>query len=174
MFSSSTTAPVTVLNEFGYDEAMRKIKYERYYEQTIAFIKEHEGFAGGREYECAAGYRTIGYGHVIKQNEIFAERISKKEADRLLRKDFDKALQLAKKHTNNLNDNQLFAIAHFIFAKGVGNFLRSRIKIMIDNGESPIEEFGKWCKYRKPDGTIVKSEYSMNIRKWEAAMYGTK
>ncbi len=145
------------------------------FEKTIAFIKKHEGFAGGKAYYCCAGYKTIGYGHVIKPNEHFEnDKITKKEADRLLRHDFSHSVALARKHTNNLNENQLMAVAHFIFAKGIGNYLKSELKHKIDNGENPDEEFKKWCKYHKPNGQVVTSNYSLNIRKWEVEMFNTE
>ena len=145
------------------------------YEQTIAFIKKHEGFAGGKAYVCVAGYKTIGYGHVIKSNEHFKDdRITKQEADRLLRHDLNKCIALARKYSSGLNDCQLMAVAHFIFAKGIGSYLKSQLKVKIDNGECPDEEFRKWCKYHKPDGTLVTSQYSLNIRKWEIAMFNSE
>jgi len=143
------------------------------YEKTIAFIKKHEGFAGGKPYYCVAGYKTIGYGHVIKEKENFGDKITKKQADILLRKDFNKCINLAKKHSNGLSENQLLAIAHFIYAKGIGNYLKSELKKKVDNKENPDDEFLKWCKYhsKKHNGKIIKSKYSLKIRQWEIQMF---
>ncbi|MBQ3657675.1 MAG: lysozyme [Bacteroidales bacterium] len=141
------------------------------YEKTISFIKKHEGFAGGKPYYCVAGYLTIGYGHVIKDNEHFGEKITRKQADLLLRKDFNRCLALAKKHSENLSDNRLLAVAHFIYAKGIGRYLKSELKQKIDNNEDPESEFLKWCKYHTPDGKIIKSKYSLKIRQWEVSMF---
>ncbi|MBO4244131.1 MAG: lysozyme [Bacteroidales bacterium] len=159
----------TVVPEFAQGECSDA------FEQTVAFIKKHEGFAGGKAYYCAAGFKTIGYGHVVKSNEHFKDdRITRKEADRLLRHDLMKCIALARKHTSGLNEHQLMAVAHFIFAKGIGSYLKSQLKVKIDNGECPDDEFRKWCKYHKPDGTLVTSQYSLNIRKWEIAMFNTE
>jgi lysozyme len=141
------------------------------YEKTISFIKKHEGFAGGRPYYCAAGHLTIGYGHVIKAGENFGGKITKKQADRLLRKDFNKCLKLAEKHTENLSYNQLLAVSHFIYANGIGRYLRSTLKTKIDSGESPDEEFLKWCNYHTKEGKLTKSRYCLNIRQWEVNMF---
>lgn len=160
---------------FNGSEKQEQIKtevtnWDLYYEATIQYIKEHEGFNNGYAYHCAAGYKTIGYGHVIKEGEVFPDRITEEQADELLRKDFETALKLVEANTD-LEGNQKLAIAHFIFAKGIGNFLRSTLKKCIDNGEPIDEEILKWCYYTKPDGTKVKSEYSYNIRLWELEMY---
>lgn len=194
MLSSSTTAPDPDRSFFDirgeyFEEKHAEESVERYtvipcnsetvysdvFEQTIAFIKKHEGFAGGKAYYCAAGYKTIGYGHVVKSNEHFKDdRITRQEADRLLRSDLSKCIVLARKHTSGLTEHQLMAVAHFIFAKGIGSYLKSQLKVKIDNGESPDEEFRKWCKYHKPDGTLVTSQYSLNIRKWEIEMFNSE
>ena len=114
---------------------------------------------------------TIGYGHVIKPHEEFGEKISKHQADLLLRKDFNKCVALAEKHSENLSYNRLLAVAHFIYAKGIGRYLRSGLKKKIDNNEDPETEFLKWCKYHTQDGKIVNSKYSLKIRKWEISMF---
>lgn len=144
------------------------------YELAIAFIKKHEGFAGGKLYRCVAGYLTIGYGHVVRVGEEFNEPISRRQADRMLRRDFNRCMQLARLNTNNLQPCQLIAVSHFIYSKGIGKFNRSRLKILIDSGFDPSEEFLKWCKYHTPDGKIVTSNYSLKIRKWEVDMYSGK
>lgn len=144
------------------------------YELAIAFIKKHEGFAGGKLYRCVAGYLTIGYGHVVRVGEEFTEPISRQQADRMLRRDFNRCMQLARHNTNNLQPCQLIAVSHFIYSKGIGKFKRSRLKILIDSGYDPSEEFLKWCKYHTPDGKIITSNYSLKIRKWEVDMYTGK
>lgn len=145
--------------------------YNELYELAISFIKFHEGFAGGKAYYCAAGYKTIGYGHVVKPTEIFPERITLAEADRLLRRDFDFSIRCAQKYSPQLKGAQLLAVAHFCFAKGPGNYESSTLRKLINQGIDPTDEFRKWCKYRTPQGVMVKSRYSLNIREWEICMY---
>jgi GH24 family phage-related lysozyme (muramidase) len=140
------------------------------YEATIQYIKEHEGFNKGYAYYCAGGYKTIGYGHVIKTGEDFPSQITADQADELLRKDFNNALELVEINTDLLGTKKL-AIAHFVFAKGIGNYLRSGLKNCIDNDLPIEEEILKWCYYSKPDGKKIKSDYSYNIRLWELEMY---
>ncbi len=148
-------------------------KWDKNYEQTIEYIKEHEGFNGGRPYTCPAGYTTIGHGHVVKENEYFPERISRKYANKLVRRDFNKALELVELYSPHIEGNQKLAIAHFVFAKGIGNYLKSKLKVKVDNSESIEEELLEWCYYKKTNGKRVKSEYSYKIRLWELKMYNS-
>jgi lysozyme len=53
--------------------------------EGITLIKKYEGFFP-KKYICPAGYRTIGYGHIIKDKEDLNE-VSEDEAEALLRKD---------------------------------------------------------------------------------------
>ena len=140
------------------------------YEMVIQYIKEHEGFNDGNKYSCPAGYQTIGYGHLIKKGEVFPYNITEQQADEILRRDFDKAIELCEIHTD-LTGTKKLAIAHFIFAKGIGNFLRSTLKKCIDNNKPIDNEILKWCHYFKPDGTKIKSNYSYKIRQWELELY---
>jgi len=145
-------------------------QFERGYEEAIEFIKKHEGFANGEMYYDAAGNRTIGYGHKIKSDEEFPERISMREAENLLKKDFDKAIWHVEKATN-LKGYKKIAIAHFIYARGVGNFLKSNLRNKIITGEPIEEELLRWVYYKSVDGELIESAYIKKIRLWEIIMY---
>ncbi len=147
-----------------------KYQFEKGYEEAIQFIKDHEGFAGGKAYYDAAGIKTIGYGHRVKEGEKFPERITEKQANLLLRKDFDKAVWYAERESNTKGYKKI-VVAHFIYAKGIGNFLRSTFKKKVDAGEPVEEELKKWCYYRGADGEPIRSEYIYKIRLWEIEMY---
>lgn len=162
--------PVDEIRELAYDANK---EWEINYNATIEYIKDHEGFNGGKAYRCTAGYLTIGYGHVVKEGEYFEGNvISPEAADRLLREDFNTSIELVEKFTD-LKGNKKLAIAHFVFSKGIGNFLRSTLKKKIDNGEPIDDEILKWCYYTTPNGKKIKSEYSYKIRQWELEMYNT-
>ncbi len=149
-------------------------EWEFNYEATIWYIKQHEGFNNGYAYVCDAGYKTIGYGHVVKPSENFMnDRITKSQADSLLRLDFNQSIALVEKYTS-LTGSKKLAIAHFVYSKGIGNFLRSRLKQKIDNNEPIDNEILKWCFYQTPDGRTIKSSYSFKIRQWELQMYNSK
>ena len=160
------------INEISHTETyyVSNYQFERGYEEAIEFIKKHEGYANGQIYYDAAGHRTIGYGHKIKSGEEFPEKISKQEAENLLKKDFDKAIWYAEKETN-LKGYKKIAIAHFIYARGIGNFLRSNLRKKIVTGEPIKEELMRWIYYRSVSGELVESEYIKKIRLWEVGMY---
>jgi len=147
-----------------------KYQFEKGYDEAIEFIKSHEGFAGGKAYYDAAGIKTIGYGHRIKKGEVFPERITQKEAENILRKDFDKAVWYAERESH-VKGYKRIVVAHFIYAKGIGNFLRSTFKKKVASNEPVDEELKKWCYYRGTDGNMVRSEYIYKIRLWEIEMY---
>ena len=147
-----------------------KYQFEKGYDEAIEFIKSHEGFAGGKAYYDAAGIKTIGYGHRIKKGEVFPERITQKEAENILRKDFDKAVWYAERESH-VTGYKRIVVAHFIYAKGIGNFLRSTFKKKVAANETVDEELKKWCYYRGTDGNMVRSEYIYKIRLWEIEMY---
>jgi lysozyme len=147
-----------------------KYQFEQGYEEAIEFIKNHEGFAGGKMYFDASGIKSIGYGHRIKPGEEFPEQITEQEAENLLRKDFDKAVWYAERETH-VKGYKKIVVAHFIYAKGIGNFLRSNFKKLVLNNKPVEEELIKWSYYRSVEGEMVFSEYIHNIRLWEIEMY---
>ncbi|PID88092.1 MAG: hypothetical protein CSB06_01220 [Bacteroidia bacterium] len=146
-------------------------RFRQGYEEAIAFIKAHEGFAGGKIYKDASGLPTIGYGHRIKPGENFGKKISKQKAERILRADFDKALWHVEREIPPLTGYQKIAVAHFIYAKGIGNFRKSTFKKNILAGKPIEESLKRWCYYRKNCGQRVKSHYILKIRLWEIDMY---
>jgi len=142
------------------------------YERTLEYIKDHEGFAGGSAYICPGGYKTIGYGHIILKNENFTQ-INRQQADSILRADFNKAIRAL--DANILLDGpKRLAMAHFVFTKGIGSFVRSTLKKKISKNEPINEEITKWCYYTNSKGEKVKSQHALNMIKWELRMYNFK
>ncbi len=173
-FVSRTDVSKAVVKEKKVSHAEKnyisKYQFEKGYDEAIKFIKDHEGFAGGKAYFDAAGIKTIGYGHVIKKGEDFPERITQKQAENLLRKDFDKAVRAAERETD-VKGYKKIVVAHFIYAKGIGNFLKSTFRKKVLNNKPVDEELKKWCYYRNSKGVPVRSEYIYKIRLWEIEMY---
>ena len=103
-------------------------------EAGLEIIKRFEGFSP-IAYLCPAGYSTIGYGHLIKQNEVF-ESITLAEAEELLIKDLRKAENSVKKLIYQpLNENQFSALVSFTFNLGSGALQSSTLRQMINRGE---------------------------------------
>jgi len=159
------------LRKLDYNEIFSNplTEWNKNYERTIAAIKKHEGFADGKPYICPGGHNTIGYGHLIKENETYTE-LSKKQADSLLRADFNRAL-LAVGTSVKLKGNKKLAIAHFVFSKGIGAFNNSELRVKIMNGQNIDDEIVKHCYYTDRNGQRVKSQHALNIRKWELNMF---
>ena len=143
--------------------------WHKQYEKTLEFIKDHEGFAGGNVYICPGGHKTIGYGHIILENEDFSQ-ISKQQADSILRADFNKAIRVLDANIK-LDGSKKLAMAHFVFAKGIGSFNRSTLKKKILRNKPIDNEITKWCYYTNSKGEKIKSQHALNIRKWELDLY---
>jgi lysozyme len=114
-------------------------------EAGLNIIKFFEGFSA-LPYLCPAGYNTIGYGHLIKQDEVF-ESITLTEAEELLIKDLRKAENAVKQLIYQpLNENQFSALVSFVYNLGSGALQAStlRIKLNRDGVEGLENEFLKW------------------------------
>ncbi len=168
--SENVRHQIKTVEPFNLDEALEQ-SWQKNYEEVIAFIKHHEGFANGHAYRCASGNLTIGYGHIIRKGEHFPAQITKQQADSLLRSDFRQAIRTAEKLTN-LKGSRKLAVAHFIFSKGCGAFTRSTLRKEIALNGDIDREFMRWCWYTKP-GTKqkVKSNVAEGISRWEVKMW---
>jgi lysozyme len=162
------------LNKFNEAEVITNpmVDWKVNYEKTIEYLKIQEGFADGKPYICPGGFKTIGYGHVILEGENF-EELTEKQADSLLRVDFDRALRAVDK-TVKLSALKKLAIAHFVFAKGIGTFINSGLKDKVVRGESIDNELLEFCYYTNIDGKRIKSQHALVIRKWELDLYNLK
>lgn len=100
----------------------------------IEAIKAFEGFSP-LEYTCVAGKRTIGYGHVLKPDEIYVCGVSEKKAEELLFEDLkevETAIDVLVKVP--LKEYQKDALVSFAFNIGVYAFQRSTLLRELNNG----------------------------------------
>lgn len=114
----------------------------------LELIKRFESFSS-HIYICPAGYPTIGYGHVVKENERekFAVGITIQEGEILLRQDIQIAEQaVCRLITVPLTDGQFDALVSFTFNLGSGALQRStlRRKVNCEEHEYVPQEFKKW------------------------------
>lgn len=116
----------------------------------IAIIKGFEAFSS-QVYICPAGYPTVGFGHVVLENEKdgrFAGGISEGEAKELLKKDLFRAERSVLRLVNvPLSEGQFDALVSFAFNAGGGALQRSTLRMKLNRGESKEEvasEFLKW------------------------------
>ena len=153
--------------------------YDYAYSRLLEYIKIHEGYRA-KMYYCPAGYPTIGYGHLIRSHEqhLCYTSLSKEQADELLKKDFNKAIQFALKLSPELelNSPQLLAVSHFIFGHGCFNYARSTLRKEVKNGNKlgVSREFRRWITYKNPKGEIVISANAKAIAEYNVKLFNTK
>ena len=115
------------------------------WDSLITRIKSREGLML-EPYNCAAGYRTIGYGHLITERDsALLGGITEKQADSLLRKDLNYSKKWVKKNLK-LKGTKLIAITNFCFAFGTSKLYRSTLYKKIQKGEKIDEEILRWVK----------------------------
>lgn len=115
----------------------------------VKFIQKYEGYVPVM-YQDAVGYWTIGYGHLMSEQDIIDYKgvtLTAKAGDDLFRKDlrkFDVGVNL---YVNvPLIQTQFDAVVSFTFNVGLGNFQRSTLRRKLNLGlhaEVP-SEFLRW------------------------------
>ena len=115
-------------------------------EKGIELIKHFEGFSP-TPYICVAGFKTIGYGHLITGNESFSQ-ITEREGEGLLFADVNNSEKsVARLIRVPLEDGQFDALVDFCFNLGSGRLQSSTLRSKLNRGEyeGASEEFLKWC-----------------------------
>lgn len=129
----------------------------------LDLIKRFEGFSR-TVYFCPAGYPTIGYGHVLKDDEDFSAGIDEAQAEELLRQDAQIAERaVLRLITVPLTDGQFDALVSFTYNLGGGALQRSTLRRKInreEHAEVP-EQFMRWvwAGGRKLNG-LVRRRYA--------------
>lgn len=144
-------------------------------------VKEFEGF-NAKAYRCPAGVLTIGYGHTegIKQGDV----VTVAEADNLLIGDFMDVISKIRAYSSLLKENELYAIADFIFNVGYERFKKSSVnKYLCEYVFAEDENIKKTKKklvcmmllkyvyYTAPSGAKMKSRGLMERRQWEVKVF---
>lgn len=112
----------------------------------VDILKQFEGYRP-TPYICPGGYKTIGYGHLIKPGELFQTLLTPDDAHQLLLQDInDVEYQLSSLIKVSLNLGQRDALISFIFNVGLNAFQRStmRRKINREDHDGAIGEFIRW------------------------------
>lgn len=115
------------------------------YSMLSDLIKQFEGFSA-TPYKDSAGKWTIGFGHLIKNNETFGT-ISQAQAEELLAKDTSGAQSTINNLvTVPLNANQRAALVSFVYNIGSGNFANSTMLRLLNSGDyaGAAKEFERW------------------------------
>ncbi|MEQ9921031.1 lysozyme [Pectobacterium brasiliense] len=117
-------------------------------EAGLSLIKSFEGLKLTK-YRDTAGKWTIGYGHLILQNENFDNGITLQEADLLLRQDLKTAETGVQHYVNvDLNGNQFGALTSFTYNLGVNSLKTSTLLRLLNQGDyaSAADQFPRWDK----------------------------
>ena len=132
------------------------------------FITKKEGFEENA-YQDTGGIWTIGYGHT--KNVKQGDKITKEEAEKLYKEDFEKHIKPLKKVKIPLSDNQKVALASFIYNVGPTAFENSTLLKKLNKGDikGASEEFDKWIY----DNGVI-SNGLKNRRKEEKELFLTQ
>jgi lysozyme len=140
-------------------------------QEGIDLIKAFEGILDGNPstvrldpYLCPADYWTVGWGHVVrdrtgkmikgKDKELLARHwvpngITKEQAETLLKMDLPEYEEPVRRLVKvPLNENQFSALVSFTFNLGEGNFGKSTLLKLLNQGnyKAAADEFPKWNK----------------------------
>ncbi len=143
--------------------------------QGIALTKSSEGWIDQR-YNDAAGYCTIGYGHLIKKARCdgtepaqFLQKISDAQGTALLVTDMRRAqITVTAAVQVPLTDLQYAALTDFVFNVGAGNFASSSLLRVINakQFEQVPYQFSRW---KMANGKILPG--LVERRKGEIALF---
>ena len=117
-------------------------------QEGLDLIKRFEGFSA-TIYICPAGYPTIGYGHVVREEEQerFEDGVDEQEGDDLLQRDVRWAERGVLRLIDvPLTDGQFDALVSFTFNLGTGALQRStlRRKVNREEHDKVPREFMRW------------------------------
>jgi len=136
-------------------------------QEGLNLIKRFEGFSQ-TVYFCPAGYPTIGYGHVVKNDEDFSASIDEAQAEDLLRQDVHVAEKAVLRLINvPLTDGQFDALVSFTYNLGSGALQRSTLRRKVnrkEHSEVP-EQFMRWvwAGGRKLKGLVKRRLYEKKL-----------
>ena len=127
-------------------------------QQGLVLIKHFEGFSA-MPYDCPAGYQTIGFGHVIRDDEDFSGGIDRLWAEQLLKRDVWNAESAVQRLISApLTQGQFDALVSFTFNLGSGALQRStlRRKVNEELHTDAVDEFKRWvyANGRKMKGLV--------------------
>ena len=113
----------------------------------LELIQEFEGLSL-TVYNDAAGFPTIGYGHLLTPTSGGLETITQAEADALLVKDvYSAECSVERLIRVPLNENQFSVLVSFTFNLGSGALQRSTLRHKLNAGDydEVPDELLRWC-----------------------------
>jgi GH24 family phage-related lysozyme (muramidase) len=129
--------------------------YQRNYDRTIDFIKQHEGFSSVIYNDN--GFKAIGYGQrLARYDEVLIEPISREKAEKVLLRSFGNHMKIVKFYYPKLTGNRLLAISHLSYCIGIGRI--KQLKLLV-NGHL---DYRKLAKMQHPKNRMFEFELFYN------------
>jgi lysozyme len=141
-------------------------------QRGLAIVKKWEGLRLA-PYKDAAGLWTIGYGHLIKEGEVFT-RINGEEAEELLQHDLILAERGVEKLAESAKPSEFDAMVAFAFNVGLGRLEASTLLKLHNAGEriAAALQFPVWHLITDPKTKVKKPARGLLRRRLdEAALY---
>lgn len=140
--------------------ATKKLKDFKPSENCENLIKKAESLRL-EAYKCPAGVPTIGWGHT--KGVKMGQKITKQQAEKLLKEDLNKMASVVKKHVKvEINQNQFDALVSFVFNVGEDAFKNSTMLNLINQKDfkGASKEFQRWVHAdgKKLEGLVVRRE----------------
>ncbi len=134
----------------------------------LRLIQHFEGFEP-QLYRDAAGYWTIGYGHLVRERESFRNGITQAQATQLLQQDVRVAERAVSRLIKvPLTQSQFDALVSFTFNLGSGALQRSTLRRKV-NGYYHQEVPSEFLRWVWAGGRKLKE--LLRRRQAEAALY---
>lgn len=123
-------------------------------QKGIDLIKKFEGFRS-EAYICPGGVITIGYGHT--RNVKYTDRISKEQAEQLLREDLEKYEAAVLNYiTANITQKQFDALVSLCFNIGPAGFFNSPVRRLVNEDPNQLERIGiAFSRHNRAGGQVL-------------------
>lgn len=125
--------------------------------QGLDLIKHFESFRA-TPYFCAAGFLTVGYGHVVRKGEDFSAGISLQQGEDLLGRDvaiFERhVLRLTPANLRLLDQGQFDALVSFAFNLGAAAYERSTLRQCVLAGHDDLVP-GQLMRWVRGGGRVL-------------------
>lgn len=147
---------------------IKGIMPEKTGKQGLELIRSFEGFQPSI-YKCPAGRPTIGFGHVVKDDEDFPNLLTVQDAYDLLKEDLKPVEEAIHETVDSLlSASQFDALASFIFNIGIGAWRESSFLKRLKEGADYYDassEFLRWiyAGKKKLRGLMRRREAERNL-----------
>jgi lysozyme len=142
---------------------------------ALAFflIRDFEKFVD-HPYHDGVGKMTIGYGHLIKEGEVFPSKMTKNEAEALLHKDVDEHQNIVYRNVKvYLTQAQHDALVCFVYNIGEATFKKSGMLRELNSGnyDGALDRLGKYINGHDAHGNLVPQRGLIARRKAETDLW---